>query len=80
MLNQLDSEEASESAVKIDTHLPVLQDQSTRWIWNAYKAVSQEELVKKVMHPSKPLISNTHNMNRHSKTVLSENGTSPMIA
>ena len=78
MLNQMGNEEAS--AVNIDMRLPVLRDRSTRWIWNAYKAVSQEELVKKVTHPSKSLINNTHKTNRHSKTALSENGISPIIA
>lgn len=78
MLNQLGNEEVS--AVNIDTRLPVLRDQSTRWIWNAYKAISREELVKKVTYPSKSLINNTHKINRHLKTALSENGTSPMIA
>jgi hypothetical protein len=79
MLNQLSNKEGS--AVNIDTRLPVLRDQSTRWIWNAYKAVSREELVKKVTHPTtKSLVTNTHKNDRRSKTVLSENGTSPMIA
>ena len=79
MLNQLGNNLKEGLAVNIDTRLPVLRDQSTRWIWNAYKAVSREELVKKVTHPTKSLVTNTHK-NRHSKTVLSENGTSPMIA
>ena len=84
MVNQLGNEESGSSrdssALNIDTRLPVLRDKSTRWIWNAYKAVSRKELVKMVTHPSKFLIHNTHKTIRHSKTVLSENGTSPMIA
>ena len=60
MLNQLGNEETSAVNIQVDTRLPVLRDRSTRWIWNAYKAVSQEELVKKVTHPSKSLISSTH--------------------
>ncbi|KAF8222628.1 hypothetical protein L208DRAFT_1158803, partial [Tricholoma matsutake] len=36
----------SKTILKIDDHLPVLQNRSVRWLWNAYKAVNKEELVK----------------------------------
>lgn len=45
ILSQLESKA---DVVTLDTHLGVLRDQSTRWLWNAYQAVNNVALVKKV--------------------------------
>ena len=37
--------------IQIDTCIGTLRDRSTRWLWNAYKAISNETLVKKVIFP-----------------------------
>jgi hypothetical protein len=34
--------------IQIDTRISAMRDRSTRWLWNAYKAISNEALVKKV--------------------------------
>ena len=41
---------ADEDIVTIDTRLPVLRDQSTHWLWNAYQTANKEALVKKVVY------------------------------
>lgn len=45
ILSQLENEA---DLVTLDTHLGVLRDRSTRWLWNAYQAVNNKALVKKV--------------------------------
>jgi hypothetical protein len=45
VMDQLNSGAA---VVDFDTHIGVLRDRSTRWIWNAYKAINDKNLVKKV--------------------------------
>ena len=47
ILSQLENTKAD--LVTLDTHLGVLRDQSTRWLWNAYQAVNNKALVKKVL-------------------------------
>jgi hypothetical protein len=47
ILGQLNNNTSSES-IHIDTRLPTLRDQSTRWIWNAYQTINKEALVQKV--------------------------------
>ena len=44
----LDQLNAGASLISMDTHLPTLRDQSTRWIWNAYQAIKNDALVQKV--------------------------------
>ena len=34
--------------IQIDTRIGALRDRSTKWLWNAYRAISNEALVKKV--------------------------------
>ncbi|TFK63785.1 hypothetical protein BDN72DRAFT_775506 [Pluteus cervinus] len=38
------------AVVRMDTRLPTIREKSTRWIWNAYRALSDRDLVKKVAH------------------------------
>jgi hypothetical protein len=45
VLQQID---AKSEHINIDSRLPTLRDRSTHWIWNAYQAISNEDLVKKV--------------------------------
>ena len=45
VLKQID---AKSEVINIDSRLPTLRDQSTHWIWNAYKVISNKALVKKV--------------------------------
>lgn len=45
VLEQLNT---SVSPIIVDTRLPKLRDQSTRWIWNAYETINKDILVKKV--------------------------------
>ena len=45
VMDQLDSGAA---VVDFDTHIGMLRDRSTRWIWNAYKAINNMNLVEKV--------------------------------
>ena len=47
VLSQLENN-ADSDLVTLDTRLGVLRDQSTRWLWNAYQAVNNKALVKKV--------------------------------
>jgi hypothetical protein len=37
-----------QSTVVLDTTLPIVRDRSVRWLWNAWKAISNKALVKKV--------------------------------
>ena len=39
---------ANVSPIVVDTRLPKLRDQSTRWIWKAYETINKDTLVKKV--------------------------------
>lgn len=45
ILAQMDN---GDDSMHIDTRLAVLRNASTRWLWNAYRALSNRELVKKV--------------------------------
>jgi len=45
ILTQVDK---GKTTLKIDDCLPVLQNCSVWWLWNAYKAVNKEGLIKKV--------------------------------
>ena len=45
ILSQLENEA---DLVTFNTHLGVLRDQSTCWLWNSYQAVNNKTLVKKV--------------------------------
>jgi hypothetical protein len=45
ILEQLNS---NVSPIVVDTRLPKLRNQSTRWIWNAYETINKDTLVKKV--------------------------------
>ena len=59
--------------IQIDTRISALRDRSTRWLWNAYKAISNEALIKKVPFP----LSNwtfTHHIHRHLRNVRFGNG------
>lgn len=47
VLEQIDTKS---EVITIDSRLSTLRDRSTRWIWKAYKAISNEALVKKVRH------------------------------
>lgn len=47
ILEQYNNKEDPEP-IQIDTRIGALRDRSTRWLWNAYKAISNKELVKKV--------------------------------
>lgn len=40
--------EAKSKVISIDSRVGTLQDHSMRWIWNAYKAIDNKTLVKKV--------------------------------
>jgi hypothetical protein len=44
--------ESKATIVDFNTHVGAMRDRSTRWIWNAYQAINNESLVKKVRNVS----------------------------
>ena len=77
IMEQLDSGAA---VVDFDTHIGMLRDRSTRWIWNAYKAINNENLVKKVRIFLLKNVGYNLPFYRHSKNVPFGNGIFHMIA
>ena len=67
--------------VALDCHLPIMRDQSTHWLWNAYQALNVESLGKRVSSIESNITS--HDLlfvSRHLKSVSYGNGISHIPA
>ncbi|KAF6740974.1 hypothetical protein DFP72DRAFT_750956, partial [Ephemerocybe angulata] len=43
----MDKIKQKEKDMKLDVTLPVVRDQSVRWLWNAFNAINNKDLVQK---------------------------------